>query len=53
MSEYKVGSVVSHEKFGKGTITEIQQDKGRVVVNFIIYGPKTMAIEKARLRVES
>ena len=53
MSEYKVGSVVSHEKFGRGTITEIQPDKGRVVVNFIIHGPKTLAIEKARLRVES
>lgn len=53
LSRFKVGSIVSHEKFGNGTITDIQQDKGRVVVNFIIYGPKTLSIEKARLKVES
>lgn len=51
MSKYEVGSVVEHDKFGKGTITEIQPDKGRVVVNFIVNGPKTLAIEKARLTV--
>jgi uncharacterized protein (TIGR02452 family) len=49
ISKYGVGSVVEHDKFGKGTITEIQEDKGRVVVNFIVYGPKTLAIEKAKL----
>ena len=49
ISEYKIGQTVSHEKFGKGTVTGLQPDKGRIAVDFIIYGPKTLAAAKANL----
>ena len=51
ISEYKVGQAVSHDKFGKGTVTGIQPDKGRISVDFIVYGPKVLSAAKANLTI--
>ncbi len=48
---YAVGQTVSYEKFGRGTVTEVQPDKGRVTVDFIVFGSKTLSVEKARLTI--
>ena len=46
---YKVGQTVSHDRFGKGTVTGLQPDKGRITVDFIDCGTKTLAVDKAKL----
>lgn len=52
ISEYKIGQIVFHDKFGEGTVTGLEPEKGRVIVNFVIYGPKTMSVAKANLTIK-
>ena len=51
ISEYKIGQTVAHEKFGKGTVTGVQPEKGRISVDFIVYGPKILSAAKANLTI--
>ena len=51
ISEYKIGQTVAHEKFGKGTVTGVQPEKGRIAVDFIVYGPKLLSAAKANLTI--
>ena len=51
ISTYEVGQTVSHGKFGKGTVTGLQPDRGYVTVDFICYGTKTLAVDKAKLTI--
>ena len=38
-----------HQKFGEGVVKELQEKEGRVVVDFVEDGIKTLAIRLARL----
>lgn len=51
VSAYVVGQTVSHDRFGKGTVTGLQPDKGRITVVFIDCGTKTLAVDKAKLTI--
>lgn len=51
MSTYAVGQTVAHDKFGTGTVTGIQPEMGRVTVDFVGFGTKTLAVEKAKLTI--
>ena len=48
---YQIGQVVAHDKFGKGTVTGLQPDKGRITVDFSGFGVKTLAVDKAKLTI--
>lgn len=48
---YTVGQAVMHDKFGKGAVTGLQPDKGRVTVDFQDCGTKTLAVDKAKLTI--
>ena len=50
-SVYEVGQTVVHDKFGKGSVTGFHPDKGRIVVEFIDGGTKTLAVDKAKLTI--
>lgn len=47
--EFKLGDKVRHQKFGDGVVKELQEKEGRVVVDFVEDGIKTLAIRLARL----
>lgn len=51
VSIYEVGQTVIHDKFGKGSITGLQPDKGRITVDFQDCGTKTLAVDKAKLTI--
>ena len=51
VSIYEVGQTVSHDKFGKGTIMGLQPEMGRVMVEFVECGTKTLAVDKAKLTI--
>lgn len=51
VSAYEVGQTVSHARFGKGTVTGLQPEMGRVTVDFIDCGTKTLAVDKAKLTI--
>ena len=51
VSMYVVGQTVVHDKFGKGSVTGLQPETGRITVDFQDCGTKTLATEKAKLTI--
>lgn len=52
VSVYEVGQTVMHDTFGKGTVSGLQPDKGRITVDFQDCGTKTLAVDKAKLTIQ-
>lgn len=48
-SVYEVGQTVVHDRFGNGTVVELQPEKGRITVSFQDCGTKVLAVDKAKL----
>ena len=48
-SVYEAGQIVVHEKFGRGSVIEIQPERGRITVDFQDCGTKILAVDKAKL----
>lgn len=50
-SRFTAGMVVSHGTFGRGTVKDVQADRGRVTVDFPGVGTKVLSIDKAKLEI--
>lgn len=50
-SVYEVGQTVVHDRFGKGSVTGLQPDKGRITVDFQDCGTKILTVDKAKLTI--
>lgn len=50
-SVYEVGQTVVHDRFGNGTVVELQPEKGRITVRFQDCGTKVLAVDKAKLTI--
>ena len=48
-SGYSKGMKVRHQKFGEGDVIEVLTEKGRIVVDFVSEGVKTLSLASAHL----